>query len=182
MVLSVAVASVLVMGLADRLHYRYPKPNAGQRAVQAFAASRAGAWMTPKTLVPLDTLISRWSRGRVTLPVILAGLPVVALTTTGRKTGLPRVTHLIAIPYEDTLALLGTNFGQPKTPAWTFNLQADPAATISYDGTTVTVRARNATPDERATILATAATKFAGAADYEQRLSDKRPVPVFILE
>ncbi len=170
------------MGLAERLNYRYPDPNAFQRAVQAFAGSRPGAWMTPRTLVPLDRLVSRWSRGRVTLPVILAGLPVVALTTTGRTSGLPRATHLIAIPFEDTLALLGTNFGQPKTPAWTLNLEADPAATISHHGTTVMVRARSATPDERTAIFTTAATKFAGAANYEQRLADKRPVPVFVLE
>jgi deazaflavin-dependent oxidoreductase (nitroreductase family) len=171
-----------VMGLVDRLGYRYADPNAFQRGVQAFAGSRMGAWMTPRTLVPLDRLVSRWSRGRISLPVMLAGLPVVALTTTGRKTGLPRVTHLIAIPFEDTLALLGTNFGQPTTPAWTLNLKADPAATISHAGTTVTVRARSATPDERTTILTTAASKFAGAANYEQRLSNKRPVDIFVLE
>jgi deazaflavin-dependent oxidoreductase (nitroreductase family) len=49
------------------------------------------------------------------------------VTTTGRRSGLRRTTHLIAVPYGDTLALLGTNFGQPATPAWALNLEADPA-------------------------------------------------------
>jgi len=38
-------------------------------------------------------------------------LPPLDLTTTGRRSGLPRTTHLIAIPYEDTLALV------PERPA-----------------------------------------------------------------
>ena len=119
---------------------------------------------------------------RISLPVVLAGLPVVTLTTTGRRSGLPWATHLIAIPWQDTLALLGTNFGQPTTPAWTLNLEADPTATVSHAGTTVTVRARSATPRERTIILTMAATRFAGAANYEQRLSGRRPVGIFVLE
>ena len=62
------------------------------------------------------------------------GIPVVDVTTTGRKSGQRRTTHLIAIPYTDTLALIGTNFGQPSTPAWVLNLEADPHARIAYRG------------------------------------------------
>jgi deazaflavin-dependent oxidoreductase (nitroreductase family) len=170
------------MGLADRLGYRYPEPNAFQRLVQGFASSRVGAWVTPRTLVPLDRLVSRWSQGRISLPFLLAGLPVISLTTTGRRSGDPRVTHLIAIPFKDSLAVLGTNFGQPATPAWALNLEANPTATVSHDGVTVIVHARTPTADELAAIITAASTKFAGATSYQRRLHHKRSVRVFVLD
>lgn len=170
------------MGLASELGYRYPEPNRLQRLVQSFAASRFGAWLTPKTLVPLDRWTTQLTRGRVSLPLALAALPVVTLVTTGRKSGLPRQQHLLAIPHQDDLALIGTNFGQAAAPAWTLNLQANPSATLSYGGVTRKVFARSATPGERNEILATAAMKFPGAAHYEQRLDGRRPLPVIVLQ
>jgi deazaflavin-dependent oxidoreductase (nitroreductase family) len=177
-----SVVAFRAVGLASELGYRYPKPNRLQRLVQSFASSRFGAWLTPKTLVPLDRWTTRLTHGRVSLPVTLAALPVVTLITTGRKSGLPRPHHLLAIPHHDDLALIGTNFGQPGTPAWTLNLKANPRATVSYGGITRNVSARPATPDERTDILATAATNFSGAAHYEQRLEGRRPLPVVVLE
>ena len=150
--------------------------------MQSFASSRFGGWLTPKTLVPLDRWTTRLTHGRVSLPLLLAALPVITLVTTGRKSGLPRKQHLLAIPYQDGLALMGTNFGQAVAPAWTRNLEANPRATVSYGGVTRNVTARAATPGERADILATAAMKFPGAAHYEQRLEGHRPLPLFVLE
>lgn len=170
------------MGLASEFGYRYPEPNPFQRLVRWFAASRFGAWLTPKTLVPLDRWTTRLSHDRLSLPLVLAALPVITLVTTGRKSGLPRQQHLLAIPYQDDLALIGTNFGQPAAPAWTLNLEANPEATICYRGHTRNVSARPATPAERTDILATAARKFPGAGHYEQRLQGRRPLPVVVLQ
>ncbi len=177
-----SVVAFRSVGLASELGYRYPEPNGLQRLVQSFASSRFGARLTPRTLVPLDTWTARITHGRVSLPVALAALPVVTLVTTGRKSGLPREHHLLAIPHEDDLALIGTNFGQPGTPAWTLNLKANPRATVSYGGVTRNVSARPALTGEQTEILATAATKFSGAAEYEQRLQGRRPLAVFVLE
>jgi deazaflavin-dependent oxidoreductase (nitroreductase family) len=170
------------VGLASELGYRYPQANRLQRLVQSFASSRFGAWLSPKTLVPLDKWTTRLTHGRVSLPVALAALPVLTLTTTGRTSGLPRQHHLIAIPHQGDLALMGTNFGQASTPAWTRNLEANPRAIVSYGGVTRKVSARPATPGERTDILATAATKFSGTAHYERRLEGRRPLPVFVLQ
>jgi len=170
------------VGLASDLGYRYPEPNRLQRLVQSFAGSRFGAWLTPKTLVPLDRWTTQLTHGRVSLPLALAALPVITLVSTGRRSGLPRRQHLLAIPYRDDLALMGTNFGQAGAPAWTLNLKANPSATVSYGGVTRHVFARPATPAERTDILATAARKFPGAAHYEQRLEGRRPLPVVVLE
>src|SRR3954466_5346252 len=114
------------MGIAADLGYGIPRPNLFQRGVHAFASTRAGAWTFSKLLRHADDLVGRVSKGRTSAPELLAGLPVVDITTTGRRSGAPRRTHLIAVPYADTLALLGTNFGQPPTPPWGLNPRADP--------------------------------------------------------
>ena len=123
------------MGLATDLGYRHRTGNAFQRLVAGFASTRPGAWLFAKSLRHLDTVVMRATRGRHSAPGLLAGLPVLDLTTTGRKSGQPRTSHLISIPIGDDLALLGTNFGQPKTPAWVFNLEADPHGTVTYRNT-----------------------------------------------
>jgi deazaflavin-dependent oxidoreductase (nitroreductase family) len=170
------------MGLAAELGYAYPKPNRLQAMVQAFAGTRLGAQLTPRTLVPLDRLTTRVAKGRVSLPAVLAGLPVLDLVTVGRKTGLPRGARVIAVPFHDTLGLLGTNFGQPNTPAWVLNLESHSGGTMTYAGTTREVVARAATDDERAAILLAAAGVFGGASKYEQRLEGRRRVRIFVLE
>lgn len=127
------------MSIAADLGYAFKRPNLFQRAMQAFASSRFGAWLFSKLLHHLDDLVGRLSGGRHSVPGLLAGLPVVDVTTTGRKSGLRRTTHLISIPIGDTLALLGTNFGQSSTPAWVFNLEADPRASVAFRGRTLEV-------------------------------------------
>src|SRR5689334_1971092 len=117
---------------------------------QAFASTRPGAWVFSKVLRRLDDVVVRVTRGRTSAPEVLAGLPVLDITTTGRRSGAPRRTHLIAVPYADTLALLGTNFGQRGTPAWVLNLEADPRLTVTHHGVTVPAVARAAGDEQRA--------------------------------
>jgi deazaflavin-dependent oxidoreductase (nitroreductase family) len=169
------------MGLATELSYVYRRPNAFHRAMQAFASTRFGAWFFSKTLAPVDRLLSRLSSGRLSVPAMLARLPVLVLTSTGRKTGQLRQTHLIAVPFEDTLALLGTNFGQHSTPTWVLNLEADPSATVTHGGITRGVVARAATATERARILAESASFYGGYAKYQQRITGRK-LRIFVLE
>ena len=112
---------------------------------------------------------------------MLAGLPVVDVTTTGRKSGLARRSHLVAVPIDDTLALLGTNFGQPSTPAWVLNLEADPRATLTYRRRSLAASARPATDDEQAQVLAGSAQVYGGYLKYQQRITGRR-LRIFVLE
>ena len=82
-------------------------------------------------------------------PEVLAGLPVIMVTTTGARSGLPRTMPLAGIPCGDDLAVVGSNFAQPSTPAWVHNLEADPQATVVWRDRSVAVRARPATDAER---------------------------------
>lgn len=167
------------MSLAESLGCRLRAPNPLQRAVQTVAATQVGSAVFARTLPTVDGWAQRLT-GR-TLPEVFAAVPVVELTTTGRRSGLPRTTYLVAIPHESGLGVIGTNFGQRDTPDWVHNLEADPAATVSHHGTSVEVVARPATPAERERIMALADRTYDGYRAYRQRITG-RHVRVFLLE
>lgn len=169
------------MSVASDLSYEPRSANPVQRAFQAFGASRPGAWLFSRILPPIDTLVQRLSRHRHTLPSLLAGLPVVDLTTTGRRSGLPRTAHLIAVPYGDALAVLGTNFGQAATPTWVLNLEAEPRARLTYRDRSVEVVARPVTGQEQEDVLRRAERIYAGYRKYQGRISGRR-LRIFALE
>jgi deazaflavin-dependent oxidoreductase (nitroreductase family) len=169
------------MGIATALDYRHRHPNPVQRGLQTFGSTRVGAWTFSKTLAPLDKVMHRMTKGRTSLPEVLAGLPVIMVTTTGRKSGQPRTSPLISVPLRDDLALLGTNFGQKGTPAWVFNLEADPHTTVAYRGVTVEAVARPATDDERARVWAGSQGIYGGYEKYQRRITG-RDIRIFILE
>ena len=169
------------MGLVDDLDYRFRRPNPPQRLVQRVASTKPGAWVFSKVARHLDDAVGRLTSGRTSAPEVLAGLPVIDVVTTGRKSGLPRRSHLIAVPIDDTLALLGTNFGQPSTPAWVLNLEADPHASVTYRRRTVEASARAATEDEKARVLAGSAQVYGGYLKYQQRITGRR-LRIFLLE
>jgi deazaflavin-dependent oxidoreductase (nitroreductase family) len=148
---------------------------------QRFASSRCGAWLFSKTLHRLDDGVGRLSRGRHSVPGFFAGLPVVDVTTTGRRSGLPRTTHLIPIPIGDTLALVGTNFGQPSTPAWALNLEAEPRARVAFRSASREVVARPATEPETEQVMVTASAVYGGYSKYRQRITGRR-VRIFVLD
>lgn len=170
------------MGLATDLGYRHRTGNPVHRAGRWFGGTRPGAWVFSRTLRHLDSAIARLTKGRHSAPGLLTGLAVLDLTTSGRKSGQRRTSHLIATPYADTLALLGTNFGQESTPAWALNLEADPHATVTYRGTSRDVVARPATAEETEEIFARAAEAYAGYRNYRQRVGGTRRIRVFVLE
>ena len=168
------------VGLAADLDYRITAPNVVQRGVRVAASTRPGSTVLARILPSLDRSVTRLSRGRTTAAELLAGLPVVEVTTTGRRSGRARRTQLIAIPIGDTLALLGTNFGQASTPTWALNLEADPTAVLTHQHRRVTVVARPATEAERTAVLERAAQVYLGYPKYLGRISG-RTVRIFIL-
>ena len=150
------------MGSCDAVGYEIRPANAAQRVFQRGASTRAGAWLFSKTAHHLDRFLLRRTHGRTALATLVAGLPVITVTTTGAKSGLPRALPLLGIPIDGDLALIGTNFGQTNTPGWVYNLEADPTARVTYRDRSVDVRARRANPDETATALTAAAARVPG--------------------
>ena len=117
-----------------------------------------------------DGVVHRATRGRATLASWASGLPVVMLTTTGRRSGRQVTTPIVAVPESDALVLVGSNFGQAHHPAWVHNLRADPRARI--DGREV--RAEEVEGPERERLLALATEVYPGFPAYVQRAAPRR--------
>src|SRR3712207_3619194 len=91
----------------------------------------------------------RKSKGRLRLGFFFAGeMPVLALTTKGRKSGEPRSSVVGYVRDGDSYVVCASNAGNSRTPAWWLNLEANPEAEIDAEGSHVPVRARRAEPDE----------------------------------
>lgn len=104
------------------------------------------AWFGSRVAPPLDRFLHRISGGRI--HVAESFLPTLVLTTTGRRSGQPRQQPLAYVERDGTLYVVGTNWGGPHHPAWTYNLLADPTATVERHGTSAEVRARPVEDDE----------------------------------
>ena len=109
------------------------------------------------------------------------GMPVVHLTTTGRKSGLERSTILAApIAEEDRLVIIASNGGDARHPHWYLNVQANPDVKVTMGGVTRPMRARPASADERAEFWPRAVEAYSAYARY-QGWTD-REIPVIVLE
>jgi deazaflavin-dependent oxidoreductase (nitroreductase family) len=89
----------------------------------------------------------RRTRGRVAR---LYRRKVLVLTTTGRRSGLPRTVVVQFFPDGEDLVVVAANSGLDRHPAWYLNLMADPSARVEVDGRSLAVRAEQLTPAEAA--------------------------------
>ena len=133
-----------------------------------------GLRWTGKLNVPLYRL----SGGRVGGKVGRA--PVLLLTTTGRKSGEPRTAPVVYLADGEQVSLINTNAGNAKTPAWSFNLKANPEAEIEIGRKRRPVRARIAEGAEHDDLWRKHNEQYAGFDDYKAKL-DREP-QVFVLE
>jgi deazaflavin-dependent oxidoreductase (nitroreductase family) len=168
------------MGVIEALDYRLPKPNPVQRGMRRVASSRPGAWLFSLSMHHIDRLLLRLTCGRVALPQVAAGIPVITLITTGAKTGLRRATPLLSIPHGNDLAIIGTHFGQPGTPGWYYNLRVYPMAEIVYRDSRVKVVAGEAEGDELGAIWDRGRDFYSGYDAYAKRIHD-RPIHIMVL-
>jgi len=80
----------------------------------------------------------------------LVGLDMLLLTTTGRKSGLPRTTPMPFYRDGERLVIVGSNGGADVDPLWWRNLQASPVGEVEIGRERLTVRAELASTEERA--------------------------------
>lgn len=158
----------------------FAKPNFLQRALQFIPASQPGSWLLARMLHRLDPFVMCVSGGRVSLPSLLVGLPVVMVTMTGAKSGRSISVPLAVIPMGEELALIASNFGNARNPAWYYNLSAHPQVECTYAGHTATCNARQVSGDAYTKIWRTAVEYYIGYAEYKKRASG-RHIPIFVL-
>ena len=107
--------------------------------------------------------------------------PVILLTTTGRRSGQPRVTPLNFTEDGGRLAVIGSKGGSSTHPAWYLNLLDDPVVTIEHAGETFRARARVAEEPERTRLFDQQAAAMPFFDSYRKRVK-AREIPVVVFE
>ena len=109
-----------------------------------------------------------------------AGRPVLLLTTTGAKSGQPRLAPLVYSRDGDHYVIVASKGGAPTHPAWYQNLLAHPTVTVEVGEGTFEARARVTEGAERDRLFAQRAADSPNFAEYQQRTT--RVIPVVVLE
>jgi deazaflavin-dependent oxidoreductase (nitroreductase family) len=109
----------------------------------------------------------------------LAGRPLLLLTTTGARTGQPRMTPLGYITYGDKWVVFAANAGRPVRPGWYHNLLAHPEATIEVGTETIPVVAELAKEPELSELWARVMMVAPFVAIFQETAPG--PIPVFVL-
>jgi deazaflavin-dependent oxidoreductase (nitroreductase family) len=114
-------------------------------------------------------------------PNVLFGMPGVELETIGRKSGQPRVTMLTTpINDESRVVLIASKGGDHRDPQWYRNLVANPDVRITMNGETRAMRARTASPEEKAALWPDIVASYKGYDSYQKKAG--REIPVVICE
>jgi deazaflavin-dependent oxidoreductase (nitroreductase family) len=151
-----------------------------QRWIRRFAGTRGGACLFARVLHRIDRFVFRITGGRRTATAVLSGLPVVLVTTTGARTGLPRTVPVLGFPIGDDLAVAAGNFGRAQDPGWCVNLRREPRAQVAVRGHRRSVEAEELTGAAREDVWGRAIEVYPGAAAYERR-AGVRTIGVFLL-
>jgi len=112
----------------------------------------------------------------------LLRMPVVELTTTGRKSGQPRTVMLTSpLQLGSTYVVVASRGGDDKVPAWCLNVQANPDVEVAIQGgPKERRRARVASAEERGELWPRVTADHKNYAGYQKKTS--REIPLVLLE
>jgi deazaflavin-dependent oxidoreductase (nitroreductase family) len=158
-------------------------PTPSRRALLAARVARLATRVRPLQagFTRLHARLLRLSRGRWRRSILLAGgQTVLALTTTGRRSGRRRSTPVAYFRDGETYVITAANLGDETPPNWFFNLLANPDAEVEVGGRRLPVRARRAEGEEASRLWAQWVRRLP-AAEASRQISG-REIPVVVLE
>ncbi len=106
------------------------------------------------------------------------GMPIIVMTTVGRKSGKVRKVPLMRVDHDGEYALVASKGGAPEHPAWYHNLVADQRVTIQDGPEPFEAEVRRVEGPERATWWERAVAAYPPYADYQA--DTDREIPVFV--
>jgi deazaflavin-dependent oxidoreductase (nitroreductase family) len=107
------------------------------------------------------------------------GADLLLLTSTGAKSGQPRVSPLAYFRIDGKLLIIGSFAGSDVNPAWVHNLRAKPAARVEIGNESSDVTARELPSGERDELFGQITAASPGFAEYQAKTT--RVIPVFEL-
>lgn len=111
-----------------------------ERFVVWLSTTPAFVWWIEHVASRLDPLLFKATGGRLTSfgpPAV----PMLTLTTTGRRSGQPRSVHLACVEDGPDHLVVASAMGQEKHPAWRYNLDANPRVDVQARGERFPARA-----------------------------------------
>jgi deazaflavin-dependent oxidoreductase (nitroreductase family) len=143
-----------------------------------FSATAAGSWIVKHVASKIDPVIFRKTNGRM----ISAGkptLPMLLLTSTGRKSGLQRDTQLAYFPDGEHYLIVASAMGQARHPDWRYNIETNPDVEVLVAGETFKARAEMLDDGEKARYWSQIKATIPQMEVYERRT--ERNIRVFRL-
>jgi deazaflavin-dependent oxidoreductase (nitroreductase family) len=136
--------------------------------------------MMLKTMNGVHRALLKMSGGRIGWQA--SGMPVVELTTTGRKSGQPRSVMLTSPVQEGSaFVVVASRGGDDTHPAWFLNLRDNPDVEVAVKGgPKQRMRAHVATTDERARLWPLVIADHKNYAQYQTKTT--REIPLVLLE
>jgi deazaflavin-dependent oxidoreductase (nitroreductase family) len=109
------------------------------------------------------------------------GIPIAIFWTRGARTGKVRKNGLMRVEHEGAYAMVGSQGGAPRDPAWVANLRRHPDQVTVQDGPEPWDGvAREVAGEERRQWWERAVAVYPPYAEYQQRTD--REIPVFVVE
>lgn len=95
--------------------------------------------------------------------------PVLALTTTGRKSGAKPTVQLAYVAFDGNVYLVASNLGKGKHPAWMYNMQANQNVSVQIGSRDYEVAAERLSDEEKAKVWETLVAQLPNFDAYEKR-------------
>lgn len=135
--------------------------------------ARAHVWTYRRTR---GLIGGKWRVGSA----LLRPVPTLLLDHRGRTSGTPYTTPLLYMVDGPDVVVVASQGGLPKDPQWYRNLMAHPETQVQIRSEVRRVRARTATPEERAALWPRLVEVYSDFANYQ--CWTEREIPVVICE
>lgn len=131
-----------------------------------------------KYVAKLHVAVLKATNGRVAARMY--GSPVLVLATKGRRSGGWRDTPLLYLDDEAGLAIVASNGGSARPPAWYLNLKSGPRGGVIVRGERYAVVAEEVFGEEKRRLWGRLVEMYPPYEDYQGRTD--REIPVILLK
>ena len=108
------------------------------------------------------------------------GVTLLLLTSTGAKSGEPRLNPLVYFAIGDRIVIVGAKAGSDTNPHWVHNLRANPRAHVEVGTEAYDVTARELPTEDRDAVFEKIVAAAPGFGEYQSQTN--RVIPLFELE
>ena len=121
----------------------------------------------------------RATNGRLLGKIAGGKVPLLLLTTTGRKSGKKRTNPVGYLRDDGSYVVVASFNGAPHHPAWYLNLSRNSEVEVRVGGETFKAEAETAGPEERARLWPKLVAMYPSYDDYQAKTA--REIPVVVL-